>query len=207
MLGLAPHMVGVRGSFMVMLLQQLVTRHPPARERFLAFREALTAVVEAGAPMLQQFFDWASLCKSLGEEDRILAWFDSKGPGYEPPRELAGIVEMQVVPLLRAKGRWADIGRLYRDPLQVVRHQQQMLSRIPMLTAQHPERAAEVSRGLQQNAASSVALAYGALRAAGRMSEAESVLAEGRAVMPGPELEAAVEKVLAEIAGRPAPNP
>jgi hypothetical protein len=59
MLGLAPHMVGVRGSFMVMVLQQLVARHPPARACFLAFRDALTAVVEAGAPMLHQFFDWA----------------------------------------------------------------------------------------------------------------------------------------------------
>jgi hypothetical protein len=136
---------------MVMLLQQLVTRHPPARERFLAFREALTAAVEAGAPMLQQFFDWASLCKSLGEEDRILAWFDTKGPRYEPPRDLAGIVEMQVVPLLRAKGRWADIGRLYRDPLQVVRHQQQMLSRIPMLTAQRLERRRSLQARTRKN--------------------------------------------------------
>jgi hypothetical protein len=207
MLQLAPHMVGVRASFMVMSLQMLVARHPPARERFLAFREALTTVVEAGAPVLQQFNDWASLCKALGEEGHVLAWFDRQGPGYAPPTELAGVVELQVVPLLRAKGRWADIGRLFRDPVLQVRQQQRMMSSVPMVTAQHPERAAEISRSMEQTAVARIALVYGALRAAGRSFEAEVVLSEARAVMPGPALEAAVEKLLAEIEGRHEPNP
>jgi hypothetical protein len=205
MLGLAPHMVGVRGSFMVKLLQQLVARHPPARERFLAFRDALTAVVDAGAPMLQQFSDWASLCDALGDADRVLAWFDRMGPGYDLPRELAGVVELRVVPLLRARGRWADIGHLFRDPMLQVRRQQQLVSSLAMVSARHPDRAAEMSRDLQRSAAASLALTYGALRAAGRAAEADAMLAEARSVLPGLPLDAEVEAVLAEIEGRPSP--
>jgi hypothetical protein len=60
---------------------------------------------------------------------------------------------------------------------------------------------------MEQNAVSSIALVYGALRAAGRSAEADSVLTEARAVLPGLALDEGVEKVLAEMDGPPAPKP
>lgn len=62
-------------------------------------------------------------------------------------------------------------------------------------------------KGLEENAVGAIAVVHAALHAAGREAEAQAVLAAARASMPGPCLEAAVEKVLGEVDGRPDPSP
>jgi hypothetical protein len=189
-------MVGVRLSFMASLLTTLTAKHPPARERFTALRDSLGILVEAGSSSWMQLQDWAVLSKVLGETDRVVEWFDRQGAGYDLASQSARVMTNQLVPLLQAKGRWADIGRLYSEPLQLVQQQYKMVTDIPRLTAGQPESAAEISRSIEQHFLSRVAELYAALRAAGREADSQVVLDEARRLMPGDALEAAVAGTL-----------
>lgn len=88
------------------------------------------------------------------------------------------------------------MGRLYPDALRQLRDQMRMLDRIPGLTAQRPEHAAQVRANIEQHVVAEVGAHHAALRAAGRDSDAQAVLEEARKLMPGAQLETAVADAL-----------
>jgi hypothetical protein len=71
-----------------------------------------------------------------------------------------------------------------------------MLERIPSLTAQRPEHAAQMRTNIEQHVVAEVGALHAALRAAGRKSDAHAVLAEARRLMPGAQLETAIADAL-----------
>lgn len=73
----------------------------------------------------------------------MVEWFDRMGPAASPVH--VKFIEPRLSRLLRAAGRWADMGRLYRDPLGQLRDHTRMLERLPGLTAQR-------ARGAEGNA-------------------------------------------------------
>jgi hypothetical protein len=107
----SPSMIGVRGSFLVSHIQELVARHPPARVPFARLRDRAAA---RAAVAERYWSDWACLNKILGESHETLAWFDTvkHDPAY------AEVLDRmpELVPLLAAHGRWAEIGGIWRDP-------------------------------------------------------------------------------------------
>jgi len=189
-----PSLVGVRVSFMAMEMQAVARRHPSARERFLALRDELTPLVDAGAATPTQLGDWVVLCDVVDENARVLEWFDRMGPSASPIH--AKSIELRLSRLLRAEGRWADMGRLYPDPLRQLRDQTQMVDRLPGLTAQRPEHAAQMRANIEQHVVAELSALHAALRAAGRDSEAQAVLEEARKLMSGEQLEIAIADAL-----------
>ena len=189
-----PSLVGVRVSFMANQMQGLAKQHPPAREQFLALRDQLTPSVDAGTATPMDLQDWVVLCDVLDENARVVEWFDRMGPAASPVH--MKFIEPRLSRLLRAARRWSDMGRLYRDPLRQLRDQTQMLERLPGLTAQRPELAAQRRTNIEQHVVVEVGALHAALRAAGRDADALAVLEEARRLMPGAPLETAVADAL-----------
>jgi hypothetical protein len=138
--------------------------------------------------------DWVVLCDVVDENARVLEWFDRMGPSASPVHDKS--IELRLSRLLRAEGRWVDMGRLYPDALRQLRDQMRMLDRIPGLTAQRPEHAAQVRANIEQHVVAEVGALHAALRAAGRDSDAQAVLEEARKLMPGAQLETSVADAL-----------
>jgi thiol-disulfide isomerase/thioredoxin len=177
-----PGMDGVRVSFMAGDIEQLVGEHPPARDRFTEIRDRTTALADAGAAAaLQARLDWMVLNEILGDPDRTAHWFDGvkDDPEYAPLLEQ---VAHRLIPLLRARDRLEDIGRLYKDPVaHLVRNHQ--MTQPPSGVAAGPEVPEGVPadvldkiRGmLAQRFREDAALLLASLRAAGRDTDASAV--------------------------------
>jgi hypothetical protein len=209
MLQHVPSMKGARVSFMASVLRTLAKRHLPARVHFRALRDELTPVVDSGTPSRSQLQDWAVLCNVVGESKRVLRWFDKMGPGAELPREHEWVIECVVIPLLKKRKRWADIGRLYHEPLRVLESKYNVVADIPRLTSRSPESAAEIRKAIEQNFLTTVGTLYASLRAAARDVDARAILEEARKLMPGVALESAIVVALREarIAAPPLQKP
>jgi len=62
-----PAMVGVRFSFMLAEIGDLVARHPPARAKFATLRDAAAPQPESASA---SFDDWVALNQALGEPEK-----------------------------------------------------------------------------------------------------------------------------------------
>jgi len=71
-----------------------------------------------------------------------------------------------------------------------------MLERLPGLTAQRPELAAQMRANIEQHVVVEVGALHAALRAAGRDADALAVLEEVRRLMSGEQLEIAIADAL-----------
>jgi hypothetical protein len=193
-----PSMCGVRVSFMAATLQTLAKKHPPARARFRALRDELNRVVDSGTPDRKQLQDWAVLCKVVGQNNRVLQWFDRTGPNFEPPREHRWVIDCSVIPLLKRQNRWADIGRLYRNrnPLHVVRSASAIVADMPRIVAKHPKSAAEIRKSIERHFLGTVGTLCASLCAASHDIDAQEVFEEARKTMPGERLDKAIMAAL-----------
>lgn len=191
-----PSAVCVRVSFIASALEVLAREHPPARERLVALRDGLTAVVDSGTATSGELQDWAVLCKILHQSERILAWFDRMGPSYVSGPEHRWVMDCCVIPLLKRRERWADVGRLYVEPLGILETLHRLLTDAPSIAAQHPESALAIRASIEQGVLADVATLYASLWAAGRAVDAESVLQGARTFIPGELLERAVVEAL-----------
>ncbi|HEV8167296.1 MAG TPA: thioredoxin family protein, partial [Actinomycetota bacterium] len=111
-----PGMLGVRVSFMAGAIATLVEQHDGARAQFTALRDGAEAQAGRDRADRDARFDWLVLNEVLGDDERTVAWFDAVK--HDPSQ--ADVVEHaahRLVPKLEERERWADIGRIYRDPL------------------------------------------------------------------------------------------
>jgi thioredoxin 1 len=186
-----PAMVGVRGSYMLHEIERLMQDHPEARSRFAELRDALGSggVPPTAAP--DAIADWIALSGMLGEKDRVIEWFDHHAAALAARPEVGTTLRLRLVPLLIERGRWADIGRLFRDPLAVLRESHERLEDAkrhelpPELADRRPMMIEAMERALRKNAA----LITISLLAAEREPEARAVLEEARRLIPGNETE------------------
>jgi hypothetical protein len=179
-----PAFYGVRHSFLVSDLQELIQKHPPARAAFAALRQACAPRDLLDAETLR---DWFSLNEALGEAKATVVWFDQAKPTGNVSNAFSRVLETTLVPLLIAVNRWADAGKLYADPMMTFRRKVEILHYEPpnqelmdFLTSKLRDEAAEIVR---------------ALHAAGRTDEAHAVRDEARRVDPSREMEAALKRV------------
>jgi thiol-disulfide isomerase/thioredoxin len=183
-----PSWVGVRHSFLLQLMAVLAQRDAKARATFAAVRDA------AAARLTDDFArrDWIALCSMLGEEAKVLEWFDRHRAGF--PREvLADDVHLRDL-LVRA-GRWADLGALVLDPAAELR--EFVESSEPMLASAPRDLVERVKAMLTQELRTRAANALRAARAAGRQEAAQAVLEEAKRLDPSPAMAEALEQASA----------
>jgi tetratricopeptide (TPR) repeat protein/thiol-disulfide isomerase/thioredoxin len=183
-----PAMSGVRLSYLAREIRGLIECHPPARVEFARIRDVLDAVTSGGMPGAR--LDWLVLNGVLGEHERTLDWFDAvKGdPGH------AGELEMgahQLIELLVERERWADVGRLYRDPVAELTRRYNM-GALPAVRAIPPDMLARLRQVMADSFRGHAALLLRCLRAAGRSTEATSLEAVALSLDPTDEMRQAL---------------
>jgi hypothetical protein len=194
MVRLDPGMSGVRVSFMAREIETLVTIHKPARRRFEEIRDRAARAADAIPTSGELRHDWAVLNRVLGDDDRTLLWFESvkRDPDAGDVVRACGCL---LIDLLKARRRWADVGRLYRDPLKELAslHKIHQAMPIGMMSAMVGEQT--VTRMREVTAAqfrTGTAELYASLRAAGRDADAKAVHAEALRLDPSEAMQTAL---------------
>jgi thioredoxin 1 len=183
-----PAMTGVRVSFMASDIATLIARHPGARQRFTAIRGAIQRAAEGGDSEARG--DWVVLNEMLEDDDRTLAWFDAAKADAAQADTLERLAT-HLVPKLRARRRWADIGGLHRDPLATLARTQEIASEA--VAGLPAEMAGELRAAMTQFFRDEACLLSISLRAAGRANEAAQVEEEARRLDSSDELRTLLE--------------
>jgi thiol-disulfide isomerase/thioredoxin len=171
----APQFVGVKHSFFLQQLQQLVKGHAPAREAFTRLRDA-------AAPGT---IDWFSLNKALGDDAATLAWFDTVKDKLKDDEELAKSVEGAVIPMLVAAGRWVDAGKAFVHPLKTLERIAERNKQTTELAKQlPPEQATQALAEFQKMNVRDVSTLRRALFEAGRDEDLKAVEEAAKKVDP-----------------------
>ncbi len=180
----SPSFGGVRVSFLLALISELVRALPAAKRRFAALRDELEPRLstdgEAGT-------DWLALNDALDDEQRSVEWIDritAAPPGWARS-------DFRVQDLLVKRERWADLGRILSDPIGRLtsgfRHLDELRDApIP------EEHRAEMRGWLTENCRKEAGILVKALRAAGRMADAEDVERVARERDPSDEMRRAL---------------
>jgi hypothetical protein len=205
-----PGMSGVRVSFMAKTMEELVGKHPLARQRFTEIRDrtAMLADVDLVGGAGQRF-DWVVLNEILSEREETLAWFDV----VKDDERYAAVLDRvatRLVPLLKAQSRFRDIGRMYRDPVATFVRTHRNFEAPPHIAADpypHPDpdfppRLQELMRQMLQeilddlpkHVIEEAALMVTCLLAAGRAADADAVEREARRLDPSEAMRVALEK-------------
>jgi len=182
-----PGMTGVRVSFMANEIAALIGQHAGARARFTAIRDQAEAEAGREAAGPEARLDWTVLNEVLGDDARTMAWFDAIKD--DPAQvEVLQRAAHHLVPKLRERQRWADIGRLYRDPVGELRRTHELMD-----TDGVPPEMLEQLRGfMTEHFRQEAALLLTSLRAAGRTGEAAAVESEALRLDPSDEMKAAL---------------
>jgi thioredoxin 1 len=199
-----PSMSGVRVSFMASDIKDLVEQHEDARVRFCAIREATRATANAEVLPGRARFDWIVLNEILGEAETTVEWFDGVAADVVASRGFDPFAH-RLIPLLLARGRWADAGRMCSDPKKQLLHDH----RVKQLSAKAPKRADHHVREVLRTVAEGqfrqqVAILHASLLAAGRLTEARRIEAKALALDGSQEMREALDETAAVAqAGRP----
>ena len=113
----APEMEGVRRSFLALEIDSLVRAWPQAAERFADLRDNAALDATSDPRTVDAWMDWVVLNSALGDDERTLSWFDTvkRDPSAWA---ITFAVSRYLRRPLRLRNRWADLGRLYGDPLK-----------------------------------------------------------------------------------------
>ncbi len=119
-LELSPSFVGVKYSYLVEDLKRLASKHEPARRKLTALRDAVIPKITDERIDREKFKDWFHLCQAIGEEEKILTWFDSavKSPSSST---LLLPVQLDITDFLIEQKKLVEAGNLMSDPLTNVR--------------------------------------------------------------------------------------
>lgn len=199
MVRVQPSMAGVRGSFTAGEIARLVAEHDGARERFTALRDAAGERMKEDPGAHRWLDDWIVLNEVLGDEAATLEWWDriKDSPGNE---QIVSRVDFRLVDLLERNDRWADMGRLVRQPMRELANDVQLFEMILSRETPRDTRpdagggarvdTATMMRDLAvERLRTSASRLYASLLAADRESEAAEIAAEAIRVEPvDPEL-------------------
>ncbi len=177
-------MAGVRISFMAAEIATLIAVHPPARERFTHVRDETAAALGAGGDAAARL-DWMVLNGLLGEDDRTVAWYDTVKD--DPAAPLVAASARHLVGLLAERRRWADIGRIYRNPLRELANRHRTFEPPPGVEIP-AEMLDQLKVLMAQQFRDAAAMLSGSLRAAGRATEADALEKEAVRLDPSDEM-------------------
>lgn len=107
---------GVRLSFMASYMEDLAAKHAGAKRKFTELRDRTAQAIEGEKIDPDDLVDWVTLNEVVGDTEATLTWFD-KVKAQARWRPLVKRVARRLQELLIEGGRWADIGRLYTDPI------------------------------------------------------------------------------------------
>jgi thiol-disulfide isomerase/thioredoxin len=183
---------GVRVSFLASDIQLLCQRLPEAGARFAALRDQAAAAAEGSGPAGEARLDWTVLNGCLGEDERTVEWYDARKDDKASVPVPDEVVD-RLLPLLRERERWADAGRLLREPTQELR-QLDELSReaLAHLPADQEDMRDAMVAGIKHHLRDQATLLVRALRAAGRSADAEAAEREALRLDDSPEMRAAL---------------
>lgn len=170
----------------------LVRRYSPAKLRFTQLRDAAAPKPDAAMPDPAQLDDWLALNEMLGDTATSLVWFDGTPPPLRADPQYSRVLEARVVTLLIGANRWADAGKLYRDPVASLRERdaRAKAAKLSWLTR---VLAGDVQADLFRDYAMKM---IQGLRAAGRTDDVTKVAAEARTLEPSPEMDRAIDAAL-----------
>ena len=186
-----PGMSGVRVSFMASSIERLVGAHPPARRRFSEVRDRAGAAADADPTSAWPRFDWVVLNEVLGDQAATLAWFDAVKDDGAAAAPVIEKVAQRLIPLLTQHKRWADIGRVYADPVAELVREHELMN-VPVPDWVDPEVMAQVSAMMAVRFRENAALLFLCLRAAGRGDEARAIEREASRLDPSAEMRTAL---------------
>lgn len=114
MIRIEPALVGVRHVGLASEMRTLASSHPRAKIEFTKLRDVLTPELRERPIEPAQLNDWLTLSDVIGDEESVLAFVDAvrDEPNIAP---MLATAEIRLTPLLVARGRWADAGKIL-DP-------------------------------------------------------------------------------------------
>jgi hypothetical protein len=188
----APDMAGVRRSFTASEIGVLCRQFAPAQAHFEAIRDAAGVALQAGGDDLDLRLDWMVLNEIVGQAERTLIWFDRITLADLPDRFVEGSIP-RLVPLLRRRGRWAEIGRLFRDPLAKLRADYDAMVQANQASAsQRGFRGMSPHDLMKDLFREQTHILVRSLRAAGRSDDAAAIALQALVLDDSPEMGAAV---------------
>jgi thioredoxin 1 len=188
-----PAWIGVRYSYLLVELTELVGLSEVTRQEFARLRAEAEAKVHAGDLSDSVLADWFALNQVLGEEERSLAWFDRIKDALPSGLEVSRLEQWLGAPL-KSRQRWADLARLYPDPLAVLDRQVRLTREMLEGLEGEPQALSmpEMLEGMREFAMTSLReLASDLLRsldAAGRSAEGDQVVSRARELDSSPEM-------------------
>lgn len=151
----APNLMPMRDTVIVAAMTDLAKQYEPAKAKFEELR--------ATAREMDKTFDWVLLNDITGHQDDTLAWYDA-AKNDSNQRPAVQDLEPRIIDLLLEKGRYAEAGRIWKDPRAELRNRFDWCQAVRRDAEDHPN--------LFPNHAG---LMYSALLAAGRNKEAEQI--------------------------------
>ncbi len=185
-----PSMYGVRTSYLIFEMRDLIALHEPARAVVLQLRARVEPPDYASVDV-DSMKDWLSLNEALGGADASLAWFDGSVAERETRTDLDRTLESKIIPLLVERDRWSEAGRLYRMPMWTLQQVEEVARSTPSieLSARDCEEIETAGSNYRRREAS---VLVRALRAAGRDAEADEVTLEATRLDGSEEMAAAL---------------
>lgn len=189
-----PAMTGVRVSFMAGYMQDLAAHDAGARKKFAELRDRETKAIEGEKVDQNAVGDWIVLNRIIADEAATLKWFD-KVKSEPRWRQVLERQMYQLEDLLDKHNRWADIGRLYPDPLETLERDHEILQMMPKtrlpagMDEEMRKRLEEMPKRMFQDKAGRV---YASLLAAKREDDATKFAAKARELDDKPAMVAAL---------------
>ena len=185
-LELEPEWRGVRLSFLVGHLTDLVASSRTARGEVTIRRDALEAEVTGPHPSRTEIADFIALNRALEAPDSTLAWFDNIKPRAA---ELGLLDDHGLRTFLKSQDRWVDLANLTPKPLKLLEDAFERMSH--MLVTSHegmpPEFIEESRKWMRESFRGDAATLCRALEAAGRTDELAQVRARALELDPSPD--------------------
>lgn len=114
--GNVPETDGARLSLLSAHMRRMARRHSAAKVSFTELRDRYGPSIENGTASSGALIEWVRLNQVIGDEDATLAWYEDVRDDSEAARRIAA-VERELFALLARRQRWAEAGRVLRDPV------------------------------------------------------------------------------------------
>lgn len=201
MLAKQPSMYGVRLSYMAGDMTRLADKHKPAKDAFIQLRDETETRLKSPEKTFDDLIDWMVLNDVIGQDVKTLEWYDrvKNDPDVGPTFDR---VDFHLVQILEKHERWADLGKLTKDPVGKVRDDHAMWAQIPQVPNADAEMKAHLKQLQANNFRTTTSRIYAGQLAAGRDGEADKVLAEAIKLDDTPEMRVALVKMAIKV-GQP----
>jgi thioredoxin 1 len=190
MLEHAPAMYGVRLSFMAGDMERLAKGNAGAKKKFTELRDKTGKALDGEKVDQESVSDWVVLNKIIGDSKATLSWYD-RVKDQARWRPLVNRVSRDLMELFIAQKRWADVGRMYPDPIRELEKEDEFRKMIPR--REPPAGMDEASRKMIEEMPSRMfrekaARLYAGLLAAKRDGDAEKFAARARELDDSPKM-------------------